>query len=363
MSFRKRKPPPGARPGTLVLDAKAPPPRIHVFHYTVDDTTEVDAVRVEDLAAHRERPGVLWVDVQGLGDETILRSIAELFEIHRLALEDVVHVPQRPKTETYEHHQFYISRQVQMRDGGLVESEQFSVFFGEGYVLTFQETHGDILEPVRRRIRQGKGPIRRSGADYLAYALIDTLIDGLYPVLESMGEVLEDLENEVIVTATPATLRQVNRIKRDLLMLRRTIWPQRDAVNALIRDDSPFVSEGVRVYLRDCYDHCVQLADVLETYRELAGGLLNTYLSSVSNRTNDVMKVLTIMASIFIPLTFMAGIYGMNFDAMPELKWPWGYPVLILLMVMVTVCMLFYFRHLGWIGRPHAADADDADGP
>jgi magnesium transporter len=231
-----------------------------------------------------------------------------------------------------------------------VETEQVSIFLGPGFVITFQEHPGDCFDPIRDRIRKGKGQIRRQGADYLMYGILDAVIDGYFPFLEQLGEVVESLEDEVVEKPTRQTLNRVHEIKRDLLNIRRSVWPLREAINALIREESELVGETTRVYLRDCYDHAIQVLDVIETYRELAGGLMDVYLSSVSNKMNEVMKVLTIIATIFIPLTFMAGIYGMNFEAMPELKWRWSYPVLWCLMVAIAAVMLILFRRKGWLG-------------
>jgi magnesium transporter len=357
---KKQHPPVGARPGTLVVDAAAPPPRLRVIHFTAEGVDEADIAKPAELRDWMQRDGVTWIDVQGLGDEHVLRELGELFQIHPLALEGVVNAPQRPKSETFERHEFYITRMVRRRDAGPADVEQVSLFIGCNYVLLFQERYGDVLDVVRERIRQGKGPIRTAGADYLAYAIIDATIDGYFPVMEHVGDQLEALEIEAMTAATHETLQKINVIKRELMRLRRGLWPQRDALNGLVRDNSPFVTDQVVVYLRDCYDHVVQLGDMLEHYREMAGGLLNTYLSSVSNRTNEVMKVLTIMASIFIPLTFLAGIYGMNFQFMPELALPWAYPALLLVMALVTAAMVLYFRHLGWVGRPPDSAGDDA---
>jgi magnesium transporter len=347
--FRKQHPPVGARPGTLVVPKHSPPPRIRAISYTPDEVRERDLAgpdEIKDLLGEE----TVWIDVQGLGDEATLRRIGEIFSLHPLALEDVVNVPQRPVTEGYDDHQLYISRMVTRQEDGRFEMEQVSVFLGRTFVLTFQEQYGDVLDPVRERIRQGRGPMRKSGPDYLAYAIIDAIIDYYYPALESISEQIEALEQEVMDSPTNETLAEVNRIKRVLLELRRGIGPQRDAVAALVRGDSDFVSEPVRLFLRDCYEHCVQLNDVIETHRELASSLLNTYMSSISNRTNEVMKVLTIMASIFIPLTFLAGIYGMNFEVMPELHVKWAYPAVLATMVLTAGGMLLYFRRLGWIG-------------
>lgn len=347
--FQKKHTTVGARPGTLVIDEQAAEPTIRIIRFTPEEWFDDKAETISEIREHREKPGICWIDIQGLGDENLIRQVGEEFSIHMLALEDVVNVPQRPKTEAFDLHQLYISRMVSVDEDQHLEVEQVSIFFGDGFILTFQERFGDVLDPVRRRIKNHKGIIRASKSDYLAYAIIDTIIDGYYPVLEQYGEHLEQLETSVVADSTPQMLEQINKIKRNLLILRRGIWPQRDAINTLIRDDSPFVSESTKVFFRDSYDHCIQVADVLETFRETAGSLFSTYLSAIGNKQNEVMRVLTIMSSIFIPLTFMAGIYGMNFSEMPELKYRSSYPILLSVMVMTAIGMLFYFKHLGWI--------------
>ena len=291
-----------------------------------------------------------WVDVQGLGDEGVLRRLAEIFSIHPLALEDAVNAPQRPKTEAYEGQQLILTRMARLLDDGRLDVEQVSLFLGAGWLLTLQERQGDVFDPVRARLRAAKGMIRTSGADYLAYALVDTIVDGFYPVIESLGDQLVDLEDAVLANPTRDALRDIYTIKRELLALRRAAWPQREMLAMLLRDGSPYLSQAVALFLRDTLDHTVQVVDVTESYRELAGNLMDLHLSTTSNRTNDVMKVLTIMASIFIPLTFIAGVYGMNFDAMPELHARWAYPAVLATMVVVAVGMLIYFRRRGWLG-------------
>ncbi len=347
--FRKIHPPVGAKPGTLVIHEQAVPPKIRVMKYRGEQLEERDIDAVAELAPLLEDGAVCWIDVQGLGDADVLREFAEMFSIHPLALEDVVNVPQRPKVEMFDEHTLCITRMALLRDGR-IEREQVAMFLGSNYVLTFQEESGDVFDPVRTRIRKSGAIIRNSGPSYLTYALLDAVIDGYYPIMERFGEQLEALEDEIMLDPQPALLQKIHQIKRDLLALRRAIWPQREAVNAMIRDENPFITDTVRVYLRDCYDHCVQLMDAIETCRELTGGLMDVYLSSVGNRQNEVMKVLTIMASIFIPLTFMAGIYGMNFEVMPELRVPWAYPLLLVLMIIVAVGMVVFFRRRGWIG-------------
>ncbi len=301
-----------------------------------------------------------WIDVQGLGDEATFRALAELFAIHPLAMEDLVNAPQRPKVESYGDQVLLITRAAALTtEAPVLDRDQISILLARNCVLTVQERPSDALAPVRNRVRQGKGPIRRAGAGYLAYAIVDAVVDGYYPVLEALGEHLEDLEREVVMRPTRASLRAVFRIKRELLAFRRIVWPHRDLVNAIIRGDDGLFSADVRLYFRDVYDHCIQIGDVLETYREMAGGLHDMYLSSISNRTNDVMKLLTIMASVFIPLTFIAGVYGMNFENMPELHTRLGYPIVLGAMTILAVGMVSYFVRKGWIGSSSDEPADE----
>tara|TARA_R110002049_G_scaffold47902_1_gene138419 strand:+ start:129284 stop:130366 length:1083 start_codon:yes stop_codon:yes gene_type:complete len=350
--FRKKHPHAGASPGTLAITEDSPPPKIHVIHYAPDSVDEADVTDVEQLHQAHQPETITWVDVQGYGDETMIRRIAEIFSLHPLAIEDVVNIPQRPKSEMYDKQMLIIVRMVQVGENFHIDAEQVSIVLGETYVLTFQEKYGDVLEPVRKRIRSGKGPMRREKADYLAYALFDTIVDGYYPALEEIGNELEAIEEEVVENPTPELLRKLNSVRNKLTNLRRAIWPQREAANRLVRDETPLIRPHVRVYLRDTYDHCVQSSEVVEMYREMATGMISTYLSSIANRSNEVMKVLTIMASIFIPLTFLAGIYGMNFDHMPELHMRWAYPLVWITMFAVAIAMVLFFVRKGWIGNP-----------
>ena len=346
----KRHPEVGARPGTLVVPAQAPAPIVRLLSYTTADVNEVDGASVEQLEEAFSDGSVSWIDVQGFGDESLIQSIGDLFELHPLLLADMVNVPQRPKVESYGDQLLIVVRMVRIDRPGHVDMEQVSIVLAKNYVLTFQERHGDVLDPVRQRIRSSKGPLRNHGADYLAYAIADTIIDGYYPVLESIGDHLEGLDEAVISNPTPQLLRELNETKNRLVNLRRSIWPQREAVNKLVRGDHEAITEDVRVYLRDTYDHCVQTTEVAEMYREMITGLMSIYLSSIANRTNDVMRVLTIMASIFIPLTFLAGIYGMNFEHMPELHVKWAYPAIWVAMLGTAGSMIVYFWRKGWIG-------------
>ena len=349
-----RRPPVGARPGELAIDPSWPPPRVRVVAYDHDQVDEYEEPEGAcDLARIRsiiDSHAVTWVDVQGLGNAALLESIAESFSLHPLAIADVVNVPQRPKAESYEDYIFLITKMITLEEDSAVKIEQVSAFLGPNYLLTFQEHYGDVWDPVRDRIRSPNTRIRGEKVDYLAYAVLDAVIDGYYPVLEEMGERLLDMEEDALRSPTEDAIKETNRIRRSLLSIRRVLWPQREAVSSLIRDPTPLVSDPVRLFLRDAYDHCAQGADLIESYREILNGVANLHLTGLSNRANDVMKLLTIMASIFIPLTFLAGIYGMNFEYMPELHDRYGYPVVLVIMLIIAVSMVLYFRKKGWIG-------------
>ena len=366
--FGKRFAKPGTAPGTL----RPPEVRrveevsITVMEYGPDRVDEWQTRSVDEVLGREpgpapdrapgEAPGraaVRWIDVVGLHDVEMLQSLGDHFGLHPLALEDVLNTGQRPKLESYRDHLFVVLRMIHPDPGQ--NTEQLSLFFGEGFVLTFQEAPGDVFEGVRKRIRHGLGRIRRMGSDYLAYALTDSVVDHLFPVLENLGERLEELEEEVIRDPDRKTVGAIHSVRKELLTLRRAAWPEREVVSALERSDSPLVQAETRVFLRDCYDHTIQILDMVETYRDLAASLLDLYLSSVSNRTNEVMRVLTVLASIFIPLTFMAGVYGMNFDpeagpwSMPELDWAWGYPAFWGISVVIAAVLLIYFRRKDWL--------------
>ena len=328
-------------------------PQIRLFDYSSAQVQEKEITDPAEIRGYLDSESVTWIDVQGLGDEQVLNQLATIFELHPLALEDVLTAQQRPKTETYEKQQMVLTRLVMMEDHHL-RSEQVSMFIGPNYVLTFQETYGDCLDPLRERIRRAKGQVRKMGADYLAYAILDSIIDGYYPVLEHYQDELNDLEEQVVTQATPTTLAKLRHVIRDLLSLRQGLWPERDAINVLIRDESPLLTPAVRVYMRNCYDHVVGLVDMLETYHQLSLGLMEVYVSSVSNRLNEVMKVLTIIATIFMPLSFLASVYGMNFHTtspwnMPELTWQFGYLFFWMLCLLLAGGMLIYFKRRRWM--------------
>jgi len=355
-TFYKSHPPTGSRPGTLAIPPDSPPPVIHVTSY---DRDHVEEIRVNDpdaLVAFARGPRTCWIDVQGLGDETVLRRIGAVFGLHPLALEDAVNIPQRAKSERYDDYQLIVARIPIFSGESEIATPQVCLLVGPGSLLTFQERRFGFFDPVRQRIRAGIGPIRTLGPDYLAYALIDTLVDGYYPVAEELSCRLEAIEDEIEDSPGPQVLGAIHRIRRQLVVLRRIGWPQREAIRTLVREDTPFVTDTVRTYLRDTHDHIAQIVELVDSTHELAVGLSEVYLSHLSQRTNEVMKVLTIMASIFIPLTFIAGIYGMNFEYMPELSERKAYFIVLGTMAAVAGGMLLYFRHLGWIGSPHSRE-------
>jgi magnesium transporter len=346
----------GSMPGTLNIEQDAPPTEIILIDYNAAERIRLPLEKPEDCLPYLDTESVSWVDVSGLGCEDVLKRLGKVFGLHPLVLEDIVNVPQRPKIEDYENQLVIISQMVLLKEKSTgFWNEQVSFVLGKHYLLTVQEEPSrDCFQAVRDRIRSGKGTIRKQKADYLAYTLIDSIIDGFFPVLEAYGERIEELEDEVIVNPTRRTIGKIYQIRRELLALRRAIWPQRDAINTLIRDGSDLISAEVKIYLRDCYDHAVQVMDMVETYRELSSGLMDIYLSSVGNRMNEIMKFLTVMSSIFIPLTFIAGIYGMNFSTeksplnMPELNWYWGYPVCLSVMFVIASSLIYFFWRKGW---------------
>ncbi|MEQ8381292.1 MAG: magnesium/cobalt transporter CorA [Coleofasciculus sp. A1-SPW-01] len=351
---------PGSLPGTLSIDEDACPSFIVLIDYDESHANRVTNLTADACTPYLTSDSVSWLDIQGLGSEDILLGLGRIVGLHPLLLEDVVNVPQRPKVEDYSDQLLIIAQMVMPKpteDGFWIE--QVSFVLGKSYLLTFQEEpERDCFEPVRARIRGHKGKIRQAGADYLAYTLLDAIIDGFFPVLEDYGERIEALEDEVILNPNHQTLEKIYQVRRELLALRRSIWPQRSAINALIRDGSNLISSDVRIYLRDCYDHTIQVLDMVETYRELASGLMDVYLSSVSNKMNEVMKVLTIMSTVFIPITFIAGVYGMNFQYMPELTWRWGYFVCWGVMIAIAASLCFFFWRRGWFEDSRFAKHD-----
>ena len=350
-----RRTPPGTSPGVIVPDPTHTKPVIQVMAFGPAGVTERVVANPEESLALTRSHAVAWINVEGLGDAKTIERFGQLFDLHRLALEDTVNIHQRAKVDDYGQTLFVVIRMVSFDDR--CHTEQLSLFLGSNWVITFQEGQpGDSFDRVRSRIREG-GRIRQYGADYLAYALIDAVIDAYYPVLEVYAEKLDELEDLVLEPKHRQIIDRLHTVKADLLVLRRAIWPLRDAMALLARGDTERISNETRLYLRDCYDHVVQVVDLLETYRELTADLRDLYMSSLSNRINETMRVLTIISTIFIPLTFIAGIYGMNFDPdsspfnMPELRWYFGYPLALLSMLVTAVAMIIYFYRQSWIFR------------
>lgn len=351
---RKRRPmpPPGTRPGTLHIPPDAPRPTIDLIVYS---PAEIEERRIEELDHLPEisEDRVLWLNVCGYGDLPTLQRLADQFDLHLLALEDVVRAEQRAKVEVYSDWTFIVAFMV---DPATTPPalEQISFFVRPQMVITFQELPQDVFEPVRDRLRQQAGRIRSRGSDYLAYALLDALIDGYFPALERYGDQLEELEDRILTDPGEDNLQELHRLRRELIALRRVILPHREAVNVLLRSAVPPFSEETRLFLRDCYDHTIRLIELIESYREFAASLMDVYLSTLGQKTNEVMKILTIISTIFIPLSFLAGLYGMNFDTshplnMPELGSPYGYPALLAVMAGVIVVLVLFFRRKGWL--------------
>ncbi|MBW2424983.1 MAG: magnesium/cobalt transporter CorA [Deltaproteobacteria bacterium] len=351
LGFERHLPEVGSRPGTLAIPPGSPPPKITLVQY---DAAGVERREISDAAELRElRRGdrTTWVDIQGLGDEDEIREVGAVFELHPLALEHAVNIPQRAKTELYAHQQLIIARTPMLEDDQ-VRTPQVCFVLGEDYLITFQERYFGFFDPVRRRLEDGLGPMRGEGPDYLAYALIDAMVDRYYPVAQSLADQLEELEDFVIENPHPQVLLYIHALRQRLAVLRRVGWPQRDSISAMLRDRSPFVSDETKVYFRDTYDHIAQIVELIDSSREMVSALAEAYHSNVSHRTNEIMKMLTLMASIFIPLTFVAGIYGMNFENMPELHTRFGYFAILVVMAIMAVGMWIYFRRRGWIGSP-----------
>ncbi|WP_170990196.1 magnesium/cobalt transporter CorA [Aquamicrobium sp. LC103] len=351
--MHRRRAPVGAPPGTLIPDERASPTSMRLTLIGDDTVEEIEAPSIADVGKAVVSDKRLWLDVVGLGDLALLEELGRIFDINPLALEDVHNTGQRPKMDVYGDHALVF---LHMTDGQDVGSkEQLAVLFDDRHVVTFQERAGDCLDPVRKRLRAPQGRMRRGGPAYLAYAIIDTVLDAYFPLLERIGDELEDLENLITTRPDPHNISQLHAIKRDLLVVKRATWPTREMLSSLTREDFDLVPDTVRLYLRDTYDHAVQLIDIVETYRELTSGLLDLYLSNVSTKMNEVMKVLTIVATIFIPLTFMAGVWGMNFDPasspwnMPELSARYGYPLALLSMAATGVGLLLFFRWKKWL--------------
>jgi magnesium transporter len=356
--FQKVSKKAGLPPGTPVHvgEQKVETVRISVIDYDEKNFETRELERAEECFPYKEKATVTWINVDGLHDTSVAQELGMCYGWHPLIVEDILNTNQRTKMDIFDDYLFISLKMLTFnhRENKL-DVEQLSLILGENYVVTFQETQGDIFDPLRNRIKNSKGKIRKAGADYLAYALLDSVVDNYFAVLEGIGEVIEDIEEELVTNPSPDTLQNIHELKREMIYLRKSVWPLREIISGLQREETSLIKEATNIYLRDLYDHTIQVIDTVETLRDMVSGMLDVYLSSISNRMNEIMKVLTIFAVIFIPLTFIAGIYGMNFNPekspfnMPELNWYFGYPFAMGIMVAVGVGMLFYFKKKKWL--------------
>ncbi|MBK7855343.1 MAG: magnesium/cobalt transporter CorA [Bacteroidetes bacterium] len=359
---KKKHTSPGAQPGSINIPTDALKPQLKCITYNPDSYEEKTFHTIDELLKwyNANTDKVKWIDIRGFGDRIFFEKLAMHFNFHRLEMEDVFNVYQRPKAEEYEGHLFFTSRHLQLSEEGLI-NDQLNVFLGNNYVITVQEKYEDKLDPIRFRIKNSKGNLRHALADYLAYAIMDAVIDYYYPALEKIGDRMDELEDELLSNPTRESMNKILQIKRELIIFRRTVWSERDKVNDILRSDFKHITQNSKVYFRDSYDHCVQLLDIIDSYKEITASLMDVYLSSVSNKLNGVMKVLTIISTIFIPLTFIVGVYGMNFSYtdpdtgeilkwnMPELYHPYGYPIIVTIMLVLVIFQLYFFYKKGWL--------------
>ena len=350
--FRKTARKVGLPPGTLVQveEKKAEKVRISLIDYDEAQFQEREAATIEECFPFKDKSTVTWINIDSIHQADILEKIGAHFGIHPLVLEDIMNPGQRPKIEDFEDYIYVIAKMIYFDNKkNDIEAEQLSIILGPNFIISFQEKEGDIFNPIRDRIRKARGRIRKMKSDYLAYALLDTIVDHYFIVLEKLGEKIEGMEEELVTKPTPETLQSIHILKRELIFLRKSIWPLREVVNVLERGESSLIVESTGIYLRDVYDHTIQVVDTIETFKDMVSGMLDIYLSSISNKMNEVMKVLTIIATIFIPLTFVAGLYGMNFKYIPELEWRWGYFAALFVMVIIGFGMVLYFRNKKWL--------------
>jgi magnesium transporter len=342
----------GLPPGTLVHigEKKADASKITVLDYDEANFQEAEFPTIEECFLFKDKPTVTWINIEGLHQVEIVQKLGDCYGFHPLVLEDILNTQQRPKVEDYGDYLYIVLKMLHNGENPETVAEQISIILGRNYVISFQEgMEGDVFNAIRERLRNKKGRIRSMGADYLAYSLLDAIVDNYFVILEKMGERIENLEEELVQAPTNETLRGIHHLKREMIFLRKAVWPLREVVNTTEKGESPLVKDSTRIYLRDVYDHTIQVIDTIESSRDMLSGMLDIYLSSISNRMNEIMKFLTIIGTIFIPLTFIAGVYGMNFEFMPELKWRWGYFLLLGVMSGIGICMLLYFKKKHWL--------------
>ncbi len=360
IGLRKSKPykKPGSAPGTVehIGERHMDEIKITVHDYDDDHLEEIPIDQIQKAKPYLDTPSKTWIEVRGLHDTEKLKSIWNFFDLHPLIQEDIVNTAQRPKAEVYDNCIFFVLRLLTYsEEEQKIRAEQVSIILGENYVMSFQETAAEYFKPILDRLSVQGSRIRKHQTDYLTYALIDAVVDHYFNMIEHIAEEIEILEDELLQDPEDHLLQQIHKVRREIIYFRKSVWPLRDAMNTAIRDESQFISDGTKIYLRDVYDHMIQVIDNIENYRDMVLGLHDMYMSHVSNKMNEVMKVLTIIATIFIPLTFIAGLYGMNFDTeispynLPELGWYWGYPASLAVMAVIAVIMLIYFKRKGWL--------------
>lgn len=348
---KKRSKKAGFPPGALIHigDRLEEKPKITVINYSEEEFSKVEAKTPEECTTLKGKANVCWVNVIGIHEGEIIERIGQIFNLHPLLLEDIMNTDQRPKMESYDDYLFVVLKILFYDEMEKTTAmEQISIVLGTNYVLSFQERENNIFDPLLEHLKNGKGRIRKMGADYLVYSLIDMIIDNYFLILEKLGDLVDNLEVQLVASPKRETLKSIQKLKKEMIFLRRSVWPLREVINSMERGESSLIQSSTYVYLRDIYDHTIQAIDTIETYRDMLSGMLDIYLSSVSYKLNEIMKVLTVVSTIFIPLTFIVGLYGMNFQFMPELKSPWGYPAVLLLMVIVSLSMLYYFKKKKW---------------
>ncbi len=342
----------GQPPGTLIHIGEnyGKTPKISVLEYDQNHYQEWEIDTLDQCPAWSNEATVTWINITSIHDVQLLAKCGEKLGIHMLVLEDILNTNQRPKLEDYGEYFFVILKEIgYQKHRNKIFIDQISLIVGKSFVVSFQERESQVFSVIRDRIIKEKGTIRKMGADFLAYSLLDAVIDNYYLLLEAVGEKIEHVEEDVVYRPTRETLNVIHKLKREMLQLRKSIWPLREVMGNMAKGTTPLIQASTEFYIRDIYDHIIEMVDIIETFRDMLSGMLDIYLSSISNRMNEVMKVLTIISTIFIPLTFIAGVYGMNFKFMPELNWPWGYPLILILMLMIGIFMLVYFRRKKWL--------------
>lgn len=353
VTFRKRGSKVGLEPGTLVHigEKKVEKVKIKIVIYNSEKIVEKELDSIDECMLFKDQPDTnLWINVDGLDKIEVIEKIGSCFDIHPLTLEDILNTGQRPKMEDYESYVYTVLKMMILdKNKDEIIVDQISIIFGYDYIISFQERDVDVFNPLRKRLKNPASRLRKSGVDYLAYGLIDAVIDNYFLILEHFGNEIEEFEDQLLIRPSPETIKVIQRYRRDMITLRKSVWPLRELISGMQRIESEIIKDTTRIYLRDIYDHTIQVIDSVEDYRDILSSMVDIYLSSLSNKMNDIMKVLTVIATIFIPLTFVAGVYGMNFENMPELKWRWGYPAIMLFMAILGTTMFAYFKKKKWV--------------